>query len=194
MGHESRPVIKARKLSPKNVVASARLALLARAILFAVAVVTSIASRPGPAYATGLDCPDASQYALVVDDTQIRRMTNGNETDFANEIDNLIAQMRQANPTGSNDTIADALIGAYCRVVAQMASASSTQKWQYVRQFDRVLVQRLVATTMPGGTLIIADVPLPPVIYQKLSQQAMASGQRPTELMSSILINAAREQ
>ena len=62
-----------------------------------------------------------------------------------------------------------------------------------IRQFDRVLMQQLAATAMPPGSLIIANVPLPPAVYQNLSGQAEAQGQTATDFMAAILTRAARQ-
>src|SRR3954462_3429315 len=68
-----------------------------------------------------------------------------------------------------------------------------SEKWQLLRQFDRVLMQQLAATAMPPASLIIANVPLPPAVYQNLSGQAEAQGQTAADLMAAILTRAARQ-
>jgi hypothetical protein len=44
---------------------------------------------------------------------------------------------------------------------------------------------------MPQGTLIIANIPLPPAIYQRLTSRAQAVGQKTADFMAAILISAA---
>jgi hypothetical protein len=44
---------------------------------------------------------------------------------------------------------------------------------------------------MPPGSLVIANVPLPPAVYRTLRAQAAASGQAPAQLMAAILSRAA---
>jgi hypothetical protein len=44
---------------------------------------------------------------------------------------------------------------------------------------------------MPPGSLIIADVPLPPAVYRALRSQAAAVNQTPAQLMGAILARAA---
>jgi hypothetical protein len=44
---------------------------------------------------------------------------------------------------------------------------------------------------MPAGTLIIANVPLPPDVYRELKSQAAVSSQTTSQLMTSILTRAA---
>src|SRR3954463_13908347 len=145
-----------------------------RMLLLFVQVVLPIAG-----HASGLECPEVGRGAVpaLIGDAQIRRMTTGNNADLAAEIGGLIGQLRAENPTASEGEIANTLIAAYCPVVAQKADASPTEKWQLMRQFDRVLMQQLGATAMPPGSLIIANVPLPPAVYQNLSGQAEAQGQ-----------------
>jgi hypothetical protein len=41
------------------------------------------------------------------------------------------------------------------------------------------------------GTLLIANVPLPPDVFRELRSQAAASGQTTTQLMAAILTRAA---
>ena len=60
-----------------------------------------------------------------------------------------------------------------------------------MRQFDTILQQQLAANMMPLGSLVIANVPLPPAVYRTLRAQAAASGQAPAQLMAAILSRAA---
>ena len=125
--------------------------------------------------------------------SQITRMTTGNDADLANEIDGLIGRARAEAPTASIAETANLLIAAYCPVVAQMTTRSTQEKWQLMRQFDRVLMQQLSATAMPQGSLIVVNVPLAPVIYETLSIQAKASGQQTTDFIAGVLARAARQ-
>jgi hypothetical protein len=75
-----------------------------------------------------------------------------------------------------------------------MASApqlTATEKWRRMQQFDAILRQQLAADTMPQGSLIIANVPLPPAVYRELRSQAAAVDQTAAQLMASILARAA---
>ena len=60
-----------------------------------------------------------------------------------------------------------------------------------IRQFDRVLMQQLAASTMPQGSVIISTVPLPPAVYKALSSQAATGGQTTADFMATILTRAA---
>jgi len=148
---------------------------------------------PIPVHASGLECPEVGRGAIpaLTGDAQIKRMTTGNNADLAAEIDGLIGQLRAENSSASDTEIANILIAAYCSVVARKAGASPAERWQLMRQFDRVLMQQLAATAMPPGSLIIANVPLPPAVYQNLSGQAEAQGQTAADFMAAILPRAA---
>jgi hypothetical protein len=60
-----------------------------------------------------------------------------------------------------------------------------------MREFDAILQRQLAADAMPPGSLIIADVPLPPAVYRELRSQAAAANQTPAQLMGAILTRAA---
>jgi hypothetical protein len=83
------------------------------------------------------------------------------------------------------------MVAAYCPVVAGMANLSAAEKWRLMRQFDSVLQQQLAANTLAPGTLIIANVPLPPPVYRELQSQAAMAGKTPAQLMAAILSRAA---
>src|SRR5215212_7779174 len=100
---------------------------------------------------------------------------------------------RAEAPTASIAETANLLMAAYCPVVAKMTTRSTQEKWQLMRQFDRVLMQQLSATAMPQGSLIVVNVPLAPAIYETLSIQAKASGQQTTDFIAGVLARAARQ-
>jgi len=145
--------------------------------------------------ASALECPEVGRGAVptLIGDAQIKRMTTGNDADLAAEIGGLIGRLRAEKPQATDTEIANSLIAAYCPVVAQKVGASQAEKWQLLRQFDRVLMQQLAATAMPPGSLIIANVPLPPAVYQNLSGQAEAQGQTARDFMAAILTRAVRQ-
>jgi hypothetical protein len=72
-----------------------------------------------------------------------------------------------------------------------MANLTVSERWRRMRQFDTILQQQLAANMMPPGSLVIANVPLPPAVYRTLRAQAAASGQAPAQLMAAILSRAA---
>jgi len=83
------------------------------------------------------------------------------------------------------------MIAAYCPVVANTTGLSASEKWRRIRQFDNVLQQQLVANTVAPGTLIIANVPLPPAVYRELRSQAAKVNISPGQFMAAILSRAA---
>jgi hypothetical protein len=76
-------------------------------------------------------------------------------------------------------------------VVANAKDLTASEKWRRIHQFDTILQQQLAGTVMPQGTLILATVPLPPLVYNELRSQAAQAGQSPTQLMTAILSRAA---
>ncbi|MGB8526818.1 MAG: hypothetical protein WCD75_08265, partial [Rhodoplanes sp.] len=130
---------------------------------------------------------------LLAGARQIDRMTSGNEVDLGNEIRGLIARVQAEKPGISNDEIIDVLIAAYCPVVARLPQASEAQKWRLMRQFDAVLLREVSASKMPSGSLIIANVPLPPPVFQSLTNKAEAKDQTPAQFMATVLTEAAKQ-
>lgn len=169
---------------------ASRTGALAVALLLSGLLVLS----PVGGYAAGLDCPETGAGAvpdLLAGSQQVERMTTGNEVDLANEIKGLINRVQTEKPGISSDEIVNVLIAAYCPVVARM-QASPADKWRLMRRFDAAVLRELTAATMPAGSLIIADVPLPPSVFRSLTNQADAAGQTPAQFMATILTGAAK--
>jgi hypothetical protein len=146
---------------------------------------------PVPVDAAGLDCPEVGPGAVpdLVPDAKL--VTSGNSADVSNEIRYLINRLQIERPNISNTEINNILIAAYCPAVAAVPGLSSAEKWRRMREFDALARQQLDANTMPSGSLIIADVPLPPAVYRTLRSQAAAVDQTPAQLMGAILTQAA---
>src|SRR5262249_42088265 len=117
--------------------------------------------------------------------------TTENRVDLANEINELINRLQIASPNISWSDVQNVLIAAYCRVVARKPGLTAAEKWGRMGQFESVLERQIASNVMPTGTLIIANVPLPPDVYRELRSQAAASKQTTAELMSAILTRAA---
>jgi hypothetical protein len=94
-------------------------------------------------------------------------------------------------PNISWTDVQNVLIAAYCRVVARKSGITATEKWGRMRQFETILEKQIAANMMPAGTLIIANVPLPPDVYRELKGQAVGSNQTTSQLMTAILTRAA---
>ena len=60
-------------------------------------------------------------------------------------------------------------------------------------KFDAILQQQLTDNMLAPGNLIIAKVPLPPAVYDKLRSQGEKNDQSPAKLMSTILSQAAEK-
>jgi hypothetical protein len=141
-----------------------------------------------------LDCPEigtSSVPDLIGDATGGGLFTTDNSVDLANEINESINKVQIANPNISWSETQNVLIAAYCRVVARKSGLAAAEKWGRMRQFEGVLERQIAANMMPAGTLIIANVPLPPDVYRELKKQAVVSNQTPAQLMTAILTRAA---
>jgi len=149
----------------------------------------------GRGHAAGLDCPDVGSGAVPLalgGSVQAKLITSGNAIDVANEVYALINRLQIAKPDISASELTNALIAAYCPAVANMPGVSAAEKWQRMRQFDAILRRQVEATNlMPPGSLIIANVSLPPAVYDALRNQAATVNQTPAQLMTAILTRAA---
>ena len=148
---------------------------------------------PARGHAAGLDCPEIGAGAVpnLLTDLQVKLVTSGNSVDLANEINDLINKVQIEKPSIAYAELTNVIIAAYCPVVANTTSLSASEKWQRIRQFDNILQQQLAANTRAPGTLIIANVPLPPAVYRELRSQAAKVDQSPAQLMAAILSRAA---
>ena len=149
---------------------------------------------PARGHATGLDCPEIGPPRAVpnlLTDVQAKLVASGNGIDLANEIYDLINKLQIERPNISYADLTDILIAAYCPVVANLGNLTASEKLRRMRQFDTILQQRLAANMMPPGSLIIANVPLPPDVYRELRSQAANIDQTPAQLMTAILSRAA---
>jgi hypothetical protein len=141
-----------------------------------------------------LDCPEIGSSSvpdLIGDATGGGLFTTDNGVDLANEINESINKVQIANPDISWSDTQNVLIAAYCRVLARKSGLTAGEKWRRMRQFEGVLERQTAANMMPAGTLIIANVPLPPDVYRELKKQAVVSNQTPAQLMTAILTRAA---
>ncbi len=148
---------------------------------------------PASGHTAGLDCPEvgAGTVSNLLSDVQVKLVTSGNSVDVANEIYDLINKLQIEKPNISYAELTDALVAAYCPVVANMANLTASEKWRRMRQFDTILQRQLAANMMPPGSLIMANVLLPPAVYRALRSQAASAGQTPAQLMAAILSRAA---
>ena len=141
-----------------------------------------------------LDCPEigaSSVPDLIGEASGAGLFTTDNRIDLANEINESINKLQNAEPDISRGEVTNVLIAAYCRVVARQAELPASEKWARMRQFDSVLERQITTSMMPTGALIIASVPLPPEVYRELKRQAVTSDQTTSQLLAAILTRAA---
>jgi hypothetical protein len=162
---------------------------------FALAFLLSgmVLCMPGSGHTAGLDCPELGPNAVpnLLTDVQVKLVTTDNSVDLTNEINDLINRLQILMPNISYAELTNVIIAAYCPVVANTASLTASEKWRRMRQFDNILQQQLAANTLAPGTLIVANVPLPPAVYRELRSQAAKVDQRPAQFMAAILSRAA---
>jgi hypothetical protein len=145
------------------------------------------------ANAVGLECPETGQGApeLTSIPAGAKLVIGGTGPDLANEISDLINQVQLKQPNISNLDLTNGLIAAYCPLVAQAPGLTGAQRWSRMHLFVQAIQQQLAANDLPPGSMIIADVPLPPAVYRQLRSQAEAAGQTPAQFMGAILAVAA---
>ena len=146
------------------------------------------------ARAAGLECPETGPGEvpnLLAHVKQPQFMANASSADLANEIYDAINRLQVERPNISYTDLTNVLIAASCPLVANTSQLTAAEKWQRMRQFDAILRQQLSADTMPQGSLIVANVPLPPAVYRELRSQAASANQTAAQLMTAILTRAA---
>jgi hypothetical protein len=175
---------------------------LERCVLPAAAALLSLAGLAGalpgvsatPVNAAGLECPEVGQPAvpdLTTDPVREKLLLGESGADLANEIGDLIEQLRVKQPHISNADLTNGLVAAYCRLVAQAPGLTSAQRWSRMHRFLQVVQQQLATNELPPGSMILVEVPLQPAVYNRLKSQAAAAAETPTQLMASILAQAA---
>ena len=181
-----------------TVAVTARVSLAAcvyryRWIALAVFWSLALCCAPRQSHAAALDCPELGTMALpdLFADLQIKLIATVNGVDLANEINDAINKLQIAQPNISYTELTNVAVAAYCRVVANTQGLTASEKWTRMRQFDSVLQRQLAANMEPAGTLIIANIPLPPPVYRELQSQAAKVGQKPAQFMAAILSRAA---
>ena len=126
---------------------------------------------PARGHAAGLDCPETGpDVPNLLTGLQLKLVMSGNSVDLANEINYVVNKLQIEKPNISYAELTNVMVAAYCPVVAGMANLPASEKWRLMRQFDTVLQQQLAANTLAPGTLIIANVRLPPPVYRELQK------------------------
>src|SRR5262245_55727882 len=104
---------------------------------------------------------------------------------------NIARGLQILQPNMSYAELTNVIIAAFCPIVVTTEKLKKSEKWDRLRQFDTILRRQLAADMLPPGTLIIANVSLPPAVYRELRNQAAKVGQKPTQFMATVLTRAA---
>jgi hypothetical protein len=161
-------------------------------IAFSLFVVGALSLMPIRSQAAGLDCPEIGPGSVsnLFSDLQVKLVPSADRLELTNEVNDLINKLQILKPGISYTELTNVIIAAVCPTIAS-ANLTSSEKWERMRLFDTVLQRQLAADVLPPGTLIIANIPLPPAIYRELRSQAAKAGQKSTEFMAAILTRAA---
>lgn len=147
---------------------------------------------PTPTHAAGLECPELGPGSIpnLLSDLQIKLIPSADRLELANEINDLINKLQILKPNISYTELTNVIIAAVCPMIAN-TNLSAAEKWDRMRQLDAILQRQLASDMLPSGTLIIANIPLPPAVYRQLRSQAAKVNQKSTEFMAAILARAA---
>jgi hypothetical protein len=158
----------------------------------ALLLVGVLGCLPMRSQAAGLDCPEVGPGSVpnLLTEMQVKLIPSAERVDLANEINDLINKLQILKPNISYAELTNLIIAAFCPVIASM-NLPASEKWDRMRQFDTILQRQLVADLLPPGTLIIANIPLPPAVYRELRSQAAKVGQKPAQFMAAVLTRAA---
>lgn len=169
---------------------------ISRGTLFALALLVGVEFHGSPGQAQqngGIVCPQPGSEApaslISSSDAEMRLKDNG--VDLANDVTSDIYRIRSRSPNISYDELTDTLIAAYCPVIANAKGLTDNQKWDRFRLFDKLVQQMVAANAMMGDTRIIANIPLPPAIFDRLAQAAREKGETPATYMGALLVQAA---
>jgi hypothetical protein len=141
-----------------------------------------------------LECPEIGAGHvpdLIGDTTGAGLVSMTSRAELTNEINGAINRLQIADPNISWTDVQNTLIAAYCRVVADAPGLTVSEKWRRMRQFDRIVEQQIAGDALPAGSLIIANVPLPPAVFRELRSQAAAVHLTSAQFMADILARAA---
>jgi len=163
-----------------------------RLIAFALLLVSGLGCLPMRSQAAALDCPEVGPGSVpnLLTDLQVKLVPSADSLDLANEINELINKLQILKPSISYAELTNVIIAAVCPIIANM-NLTSSEKWDRMRQFDTILQRQLAVDMLPPGTLIIANIPLPPAVYRELRSQAAKVNQKPGQFMAAILTRAA---
>ena len=160
-------------------------------IIARLAVLSLLALFAACGQAAAIECPKEGKDAYVLSSSQKRLLTKGTYIDLVNEIDEMSASLKTQKPDISYSGLVDAIVAAYCPVIANEPSLSEQQKRDDVQKFSAIVVKQLSWDVTPQASAILAQVELSPAVYRSLREKADAAGQTPSQYMAALLSQAA---
>jgi hypothetical protein len=157
-----------------------------------IAVACSLVCFSLAGRAAGLECPDSGAGGVALSPSQAKILTQGEDTDFSNEIGDLIVSLKTGNPDMPYRGLVDAATAAFCPYLAK-APLDAAQKMRRMREFEQTLRERLNFENPPRATAILAQVQISPQVYRSLRDKAGRAGQTPSQFMAALLTKAASE-
>jgi hypothetical protein len=127
--------------------------------------------------------------SLTAADSEI--LKSEDRVDLTTGINDVVNQLQLRQPGVSYAQVANALVAAYCPIVADLQNLTDAQKRARVTRFSALARQLAPANSLPPGSLVIATVPLSPDVYRRLSAQAGSANQTTARFMAKILTDAA---
>src|SRR5208337_4260686 len=156
-----------------------------------LAVLSILALSAACGQAVAIECPKVGKDAYVLSSSQKRLLTKGTYIDLVNEIDEMSASLRTQRPDMSYSSLVDAIVTAYCPVVASQPSLSEQEMRDDVQKFSDIVMKQLSWDLAPQASSIIAHVELSPEVYRSVREKADAAGQTPSQYMAALLTKAA---
>ncbi len=141
--------------------------------------------------AAAIACPEPGKETYTLSSSQKRLLTKGTYIDLVNEIDEMGASLKAQKPGISYSALIDAIMAAYCPLVANAPSLTEQEKRDDVRKFASIVTRQLSWDVGPQETAVLAQVPLSPAAYRSLREMADAAGQTPSQYMAALLTKAA---
>ncbi len=102
-----------------------------------------VLGSPDAACATGLACPESGTNAVTLSPSEERVFVSGDNTEVADTMDQLIADLRTNNSSISYDDLTNAAISTYCPLIVNSPSLGSEQKVSRIWALDTLLRARL---------------------------------------------------
>ncbi len=141
--------------------------------------------------AAAIECPKSGEPAYALSSSQKRLLTTGTYIDVVNEIGEMSASLRTQRPDMSYVSLVNAIVAAYCPVIASQPGLSDQEKRDDVRKFSDIVMKQLGWDVSSQASAILAQVEISPEVYRSLREKADAAGQTPSQYMAALLTKAA---